>query len=234
MPPLLPKGGIGNLPGEVAGALGDWFTHPIPSAKPHDPVQAALAPKQKVKLSTLIGKYTDWDVRTATAVALAESRGRVNARGGPNSDGSYDHGLMQINDKAHPSYDVKRLESDPEYNIAAGHDVWKSSGWGAWSTYNSGAYKLFLGHDATITMDPRAGTIYQDSPAATINDAATTGIDAIGNIVSALGNPGTWLRLGKGTLGGVLIIVGVGGITFVVANKAGNLPVVKQVTKVIP
>lgn len=78
------------------------------------------------------------------AIAMAESGGRVDAVGGPNSNGTYDYGLWQIN-SVHSQFDKARLISDPQYNAQAAVAIEKSQGLGAWSTYNSGAYKGFLG-----------------------------------------------------------------------------------------
>lgn len=220
---------MAGLLDQVGNGLGDFFSHPFPyTPKPgHKPSDAmsqaadALAPDKKAKVSDLTKKYTDWDWRIATAVSLAESRGKVNAQH-KNSDGSIDRGLMQIN-SVHSQYDANRLLTDPAYNVKAGHDIWLAAGgsFSPWTTYKSGAYKLFLGHDATVTtssetlLDP--GNIVHD---------ATSGIDAIGKTVGALTNPSTWARLGKGALGGTLLIVGVGGVTFIIANRvSGGAPV---------
>ncbi len=53
------------------------------------------------------------------------------------------------------------------------------------------------------------------------------------NVVKALFDPGTYLRIGKGMAGGTLIIVGTGALVFVIANKAtggGATKAVKAVT----
>jgi hypothetical protein len=77
------------------------------------------------------------------AIALAESGGQVDAKGGPNTDGSYDYGLWQIN-SSHRSYDPAQLLSDPLYNARAAVAVYRSQGLSAWTTYNTGAYRSFL------------------------------------------------------------------------------------------
>lgn len=56
-----------------------------------------------------------------------ESQGRRDRKGGPNKDGSYDYGLMQINDKAnaHRSW-ARQLRSrwqDPAFNISKGLEI---------------------------------------------------------------------------------------------------------------
>jgi hypothetical protein len=77
------------------------------------------------------------------AIALAESGGRIDAKGGPNSDGSYDYGLWQIN-SSHRAYNPSRLLSDPAYNAQAAVQVERSQGLTAWTTYKTGAYRAYL------------------------------------------------------------------------------------------
>lgn len=82
----------------------------------------------------------DWV--TMVAIARAESGFNVGAVGGPNSNGTYDYGLFQIN-SVH-GYDRGKLTSDAAYNTHAAHDIYSSQGLRAWSTYNNGAYKQFV------------------------------------------------------------------------------------------
>jgi hypothetical protein len=80
----------------------------------------------------------------AAAVAEAESGGNIAAHGDRNLGGSY--GLWQIHHPSHPSYDIRRLASDPTYNARAALAI---SGhgrtWAPWTTYRTGAYKQYLG-----------------------------------------------------------------------------------------
>ena len=85
------------------------------------------------------------------AIAMAESSGRVNAKSSRNSNGTYDFGLWQIN-SSHTQFNQNRLLSDPLYNAQAAVAVYKSQGLGAWSTYNSGAYKAFLSQGSTAPI----------------------------------------------------------------------------------
>jgi len=82
-------------------------------------------------------------IATATAIALSESSGRINAVGGPNKDGSYDYGLWQINEKAHGDL----ITADAQWWVAAynaqwAYQIYQASGnsFRAWSSFNSGAY----------------------------------------------------------------------------------------------
>lgn len=82
------------------------------------------------------------DQATMVAISHAESSFRTDARGGPNKNGTYDYGLLQIN-SAH-NYDTGRLTSDAAYNVACGKKIYDSQGLRAWSTYNSGSYQKWM------------------------------------------------------------------------------------------
>jgi len=184
----------------------------------------------KVKVSALVGKYDDWDANIAAAIIFAESRGKTNATH-KNSNGSIDRGLMQIN-SIHSQYDAQRLLEDPEYNVSAGHDIWKAAGgsFSPWTTYKTGAYKMFLHHDAEVSVAPGAHDTTVSDVLPSIPNPLS-GIEAIGAVIGALANPSTYLRLGKGALGAVLIVVGVGGAAFIIANRVPTP--VKAAAKVI-
>lgn len=84
--------------------------------------------------------------QTMAAIALAESGGKIDVKGGPNTNGTYDYGLWQINTVNVNSHhwSVEQLLHNPLYNARAAVAIYKSSGFGAWSSYNSGVYKNFL------------------------------------------------------------------------------------------
>jgi hypothetical protein len=135
--------------------------------------------------------------RTAAAVAMAESGGNTQAVD-HDSDGSTDYGLWQIN-SVH-GYDSARLLSDPDYNAKAAVSVYSGSGWGAWTTYTSGAYMKYMGVNG-----PRIAASIGGTPAAPItrpggSAAADTGasVDALftdygtqTDAANATGNPAT-------------------------------------------
>lgn len=79
------------------------------------------------------------DPATACAVCQAESGSNPNAVG----DGGTSYGLFQIHVPAHPDFDISRA-FDPAYNAQYAAGLQRSSGWGPWSTYNSGAYRQYL------------------------------------------------------------------------------------------
>lgn len=94
------------------------------------------------------------DAPTAAAIALAESGGNPAARGGPNPNGSYDHGLWQIN-SVHGA--AGKDWSNPSTNASMAYAVFKSQGWRAWTVYRTGAYLAFL--PATRAAAPRGGYV---------------------------------------------------------------------------
>ena len=95
-------------------------------------------------LETLAGKHGAANTHVAGAVAMAESRGDPNAKGGPNKDGTYDHGLWQINDVHRGRFDFSRIY-DPDYNAQC-MAVLSSGGtnWAPWSTFKNGDYSKFM------------------------------------------------------------------------------------------
>ena len=80
----------------------------------------------------------NWNAATAMAICEAESSGNSQAisNGNINADGIPDYGLMQL-------HGIAIL--DPAQNISyAYYHKYLTQGWGAWSTYNSGAYYKYL------------------------------------------------------------------------------------------
>lgn len=95
--------------------------------------------------------FTPEEARVMAAIAMAESSGNPNAYNGAGRDNSY--GLWQINmygsmgpDRAQQfglsSYDQLY---NPSTNANAAYGIYKQQGFGAWSTYSSGAYLRYLG-----------------------------------------------------------------------------------------
>lgn len=95
-----------------------------------------------VKLAAHVG-FTDSELAPIVAIILAESNGVVKAVGGPNSNGSYDSGLAQINDVHQPT---QAQRFDPVENLKLARKIYldRASTFRAWATYNSGAYRTRL------------------------------------------------------------------------------------------
>ena len=105
-------------------------------------------------------------LRTARAVMLAESRGRVRAHNPNRATGDNSYGLFQIN-----MIDALGPERRRRYGLASNADLFDpvknarvafqmSKGgrdWSPWSTYKSGAYKEYLGAKAPPIAPSRGG-----------------------------------------------------------------------------
>jgi hypothetical protein len=77
---------------------------------------------------------------TMVAIVRAESGNNIGAKN-PHSSAL---GLLQILWSAHKQYDYNKLLTDAQYNINAGHDIYKSQGLTAWVSYTNGDYKKYL------------------------------------------------------------------------------------------
>jgi hypothetical protein len=140
-----------------------------------------------------------WNPDIAAAIAMAESSGNTQAVD-HDSNGSTDYGLWQIN-SVH-GYDPARLLNDPNYNAKAALAVYQSSGWGAWTTYTSGAYLKYLaGAKASVSGQTAAG---QQS----LDKQSTNTPTGLGSWLSDLGITISWKEIGVLFLGGVALILG--------------------------
>lgn len=123
------------------------------TSSPAGTTQTAVTEGQKLTMEGVAAAaksagFSGESLAIAIAVAMAESGGR-SVTSAPNSDGSYDRGLWQIN-SVHTQYDAARLISDVNYNAQA---AWEISGggvnWSPWYTYegaapHNGSYKQFM------------------------------------------------------------------------------------------
>ena len=93
----------------------------------------------------LLARYFGDDIRIAKAVMQAESGCNSRADNtGTNTDGSNDVGLMQINSVHCPHLIRCSDRTNPEKNLQAARQIYNSSGWSAWSTFNNGSYTRYL------------------------------------------------------------------------------------------
>lgn len=80
------------------------------------------------------------DLVTAIAVAIAESSGDAN-----NANSTTSTGLWQVQYSSHKNLVPNQTALfDPITNAKAAFSVFQGSGWGAWTTYNTGAYKQYI------------------------------------------------------------------------------------------
>ena len=169
-----------------------------------------------------IAPITDRNAVIAIAVALAESSGNPQAVGGPNSNGTRDWGLWQINDIHNPSQ-AQKTSAAANWLYA-----WRIAGmgtsWKPWATFNSGKYK---DHEATAraawasAKPAAAGSLFAGAEMS--SDATSTDIlPAPFGWLSPLFNERIWLRIGMAAIG-VLLLALVAGAILKSASPIGQL-----------
>ena len=112
------------------------------------------------------------DAATAYAVAKAESGFNTSAVNSSNSNGTSDYGLFQINSIHNPTPTEK---TDGAANAKRAYSIWKSSGWKAWSVYNSGRYKNYLSEAQSAVASISTGG--SDSSSANGNPPGLKGVE---------------------------------------------------------
>lgn len=142
-------------------------------------------------------------------------------------------GLFQINQpvhvKDHPDWSIAFLQN-PQNNVAAARVV--SNGW----TNHRPWVSSTLGQATALPASRLEATRFLQNPvqrgvesgavaASGAIDAATGPLRAAGSLAHALTQPGTWLRVGYGLVGVLLIAVAVQQLT-------GSVPVVNKAVKV--
>lgn len=150
------------------------------------------------------------DSKTAAAVALAESGGDPNAIG--HNATSQDFGLWQINDRAHPELFTKYTWNSPTDNSKMAYIAYHERGntFAAWSAYNNGRYKAFLGQVGGVaSATPTPGTA---TPAPASADAVKAQLAPLTNLATALTNPGMWARIFYFIGGTFLLFLGLHGL----------------------
>lgn len=172
-------------------------------------------------------------IRTAVAVALAESRGDSTATH-VNANGTTDYGLWQINSVHLQAGGILAGVTPADLltavgNASAAKRVYNAQKWSAWSTYKSGAYLLFMERARKVALTASGeGTV-------TDPETKTTGpLDSLGDLANNLskpfewlGTPRNWLRIGYVILGGVLVTAGAVAVL-------SNSNAVKNIGKAIP
>jgi hypothetical protein len=144
------------------------------------------------------------------AIAIAESGGYEKRVSPPNTDGTVDRGLWQIN-----SVHGKASTVEAKSNAASAVKIYQTQGLHAWTTYTNGAYKQFM--KGGVAPDPnlpsgstpaQGGTAQQAGLAGDLGGAIGQGFaSAFSALIQPLISFAIW-----GTeimLGGVLLLVGV-------------------------
>lgn len=176
------------------------------------------------------------DAAIAVALALAESGGKLDATH-HNTNGSTDYGAWQIN-SAHTEF--KEHFADGSWaslgtNAQMAYSVFKSQGFGAWSTYGGPAFVLRMFQANALKTPSRTAAENALGGALSGPIGATTG--AVGaaasavssteqaaaqgaHVLSFLSAPGGWVRVIKVGAGLGLILIGVAAITRPVTQPA--------------
>lgn len=185
------------------------------------------------------------DITTAVAIALAESGGHI-ADTHLNLNGSTDYGVWQIN-----SVHAALFDQYPDWwtvsNGKMAFSVFQGFGWKAWTTYNSGAYLLYMGRARAAATDASApagtdmsagsGVAGQDSTKTVTTipgfdsvaqslSAYATGLAAVTAWISDIHN---WERVGLVIVGGALIV---GALTVIAGDK--TIAAVKKLPVKLP
>jgi hypothetical protein len=146
----------------------------------------------------------------ASAVALAESGGDPQSTDN-DSDGSVDRGLWQIN-SVHGAQSTYSVTGNTKAAIAISNN---GTDWSAWVTYNSGAYKKFLGSSALVTnpgtspSNTLSNLVDSVPGGSTINKAASSAASEVSSVANAIG----WVFSASGadrilkTVGGGLLVL---------------------------
>ena len=197
----------------------------------------AAVPDQTVHLSKLL-EDTGWgpkngqDQKIARGIVYAESSGKPDNV----SPGGCCIGLFMVNadvwkgDCGIPS-DKSSAEiwlKDPVNNSKAAKCIKDKNGWVPWDTYRNGAYKVHPGFDPMIHIKKDALTSVNNAIAGAIGNNP---LSALADLVSALFNPFTYFRIGKGLLGGVILVIGTFTLVFLIANKVSGSSVGQTVKK---
>lgn len=95
---------------------------------------AVMTAAQVAAFAQQAGWTSENDIKTAVAIAYAESKFDTSAQG-TNNNGTHDWGLFQIND-VHKPTTAEKIQ--PLANTKKAFSVYKQQGWGAWATYNRG------------------------------------------------------------------------------------------------
>jgi len=192
-----------------------------------DPTGDLLVPDTTVKLSRIIAKagWNGQNAQLARAVALAESGGDpliVNGSGAV--------GLFQILERAHigqhgtpKTHDawVKHMQ-DPIYNAQFAYWLWQDAGQDFHRDWQASESKWGKYRHQSVHDDPDV-VVKKNSITSTAGDVATAAaapFTAVGDLIGALADPSTYLRIGKGLLGGILVVLGAAAVVYVVASKS--------------
>lgn len=118
---------------------------------------------------------------------------------------------------------------DPDKNLAEARKLYDAAGKSFakdWPTYGNGAWKGHTNFDKTVTVS-------KNSLTGAVGNVVDSALGPVDEFISSLLSASTYMRVGKGALGGVLIVVGVvtmAGIAIKASGALGVTPVGRTVT----
>lgn len=139
-------------------------------------------PQYSINVNGTTQKYSAAEI--ATAISKAESSWNANNQGDRTLAAYGSNGLWQIFSGAHSPSEFGlsgawspanvALIDVPQTNADAAYSVFKSQGFGAWSTYNNGAYKQFLPQAQAAAEGPNGNIILTSAEQGGTPVSATT------------------------------------------------------------
>lgn len=161
--------------------------------------------------------FTGSDIAIGVAVGMAESGGKSVASK-PNSNGSIDYGVWQIN-SVHRDILASGNWADLYDNARMARKVFLEAGgkWSPWVTYWRGTYKQYMGQGLAGAGNPSTAP----APNAQNVDAGGA-LDGISNFFSFITNVDNWVRLGQFAAGMILLLIGLWQMTGIDAGKVAS------------
>jgi len=187
------------------------------------------------------GGFTKDELPTAMGIAWAENR-TLNAeainRSAPcGSNGARAVGLMQVCTVHCGNFGLptdraacEKALKDADTNAKVSKQIKDAQGWTAWETFKNGSWSKYKGRNGMVSNYYKNRGIKEVADA-TVPDIVSEPVQILSGFVKGITDADTWFRLGKGTLGGVLIVLGTGALVFVVANKIGVSPPPAKIAK---
>jgi hypothetical protein len=122
------------------------------STPPTSPQVPVYYSPEQIGAGALLAGWSQAELPTVIAVALAESSGQANAIGPEVRGVGRAYGLMQIMWPLHQELFSGGIESgrwmDAATNMQMARSVYNSQGWKAWETYTNGRYRIYSGQGA--------------------------------------------------------------------------------------
>ena len=158
-----------------------------------------------------------WPAETISlgiAIAMAESGGDPAIKGGPNSNGTYDYGLFQINQIHNPT---AQNWADPVVNAGMALKIYRDAGnkWLPWSTYKNRSHQKFMGEASKTAGDMnRAGEFgeaWKNAPAANTDliSSLASADNPMFQLAGALVNASLWRSVLVVLIAVVMVITGI-------------------------